>query len=152
MKLSDHFTLDEATFSQTALREGVDNSPSPEILKNLQLTALSLEIARTVLLSNPIIVTSWYRSPEVNKLVKGSKDSQHMTGEAVDFICPAYGSPFTVCLRLREFKNVLRYDQLIYEGTWVHISFNAIPTRNPRGQELTWMRDKSYQQGFLEER
>jgi zinc D-Ala-D-Ala carboxypeptidase len=151
-KLSTNFTLEEALHSQTAVRKGISNTPSSEHLANIKLTALSMEIVRTVLTDKPILVSSWYRSPEVNTLVGGAIASQHSSGEAVDFICPGYGTPYLCCMRLREFREVLNYDQLIYEGSWVHISFLAVPNRIPRKQELTYMLDRTYKLGLHETR
>lgn len=128
MHLSAHFTLDEFTVSQTASRLGLDNTPPADVLERLKHTALGLEGVR-ILLGVPIIVTSGYRSPEVNKATGGSKTSQHMTGEAADFVAPAYGRPSTVMARIIE--SGIDYDQCILEfaskpnGGWVHISFAA---------------------------
>lgn len=130
MNLSPHFTLAEFTQSQTAARKGISNTPTPAVIECLKLTALGLEGVRT-LLGSPITVNSGYRSPALNKAIGGSAKSQHVTGEAVDFICPGFGSPLDVCRAI--VKSGLKFDQMIYEGTWVHISFCA----KPRGDVLT---------------
>lgn len=130
MRLSTHFTLDEMTVSETAARMGVDNTPPPDVLEALKHTALGLEGVRT-LLGVPIIVTSGYRSPVVNRLVGGAKNSQHMTGQAADFIAPGYGSPRNVAMRISDAG--IDFDQCIVEyDRWVHISF----TSTPRGEAL----------------
>lgn len=121
MRLSPHFTLEELTFSQTAARRGIDNTPTPEVLENLKRTALGLEGIR-ILLGVPIIVSSGYRSPALNAAVGGSKSSQHMTGEAADFTAPGFGSPRAVVDRMTDAH--IEYDQCIVEfGRWVHVSF-----------------------------
>jgi zinc D-Ala-D-Ala carboxypeptidase len=121
-QLSPHFHLTEFTYSQNASRAGIDNTPGPAEVLNLVHAAQGMEAVRTLLHSQPITVTSGYRSPAVNRLAKGSsKTSAHMTGHAVDFICPAYGTPLEICERLAE--SGLEFDQLIQEGTWVHIAF-----------------------------
>jgi len=149
MNLSDHFTLEEAIISQTATRLGLDNSPSPETLDVMIRTALQLEKVRA-LINAPILVTSWYRSPEVNKAVGSSSTSQHIKGEAVDFISPGYGSPYAICTFIEEHSTLIRFDQLIFEGTWVHISFCGIPGSVPRKEVLTYMKDRKYIRGLHE--
>lgn len=132
MQLSPHFSLAELTVSANAARLGLDNSPPPEILDRLRLVAEQMELVRAALGNKPIIVTSAYRSPAVNRAAGGAKASAHMEGWAVDFTCPAFGTPIEVAVRLA--KSSLTYDQLIHEhGIWVHISFDP---RN-RGQKLT---------------
>lgn len=131
MQLTQHFSLEELTASSTALRRGINNTPDAKIIANLShITAPGMETVRD-LLDHPIIVLSGYRSPILNKVVGGSLDSAHMTGYAVDFICPDYGTPNDI-VKLIEQSNI-RFDQLIYEGTWVHISFDP----RQRGQVLT---------------
>lgn len=153
MRLTQNFTYEEVTHSQTAVRLGINNEPSSVILTNAIETARRMERVRELLNNKSILVSSWYRSPEVNKAVGGSQNSSHMTGEAVDFICPSYGTPYQVCVHLRNHKRELKYDQLIFEGTWVHIGFCvAIPTRTPRMHELTYMLDRSYKPGLIETR
>jgi hypothetical protein len=97
------------------------------------------------LLKHPVLVNSWYRSPQVNWNVGGSKTSQHVKGEAVDFRCPGFGTPLEVCRFLSEHLAELGIDQLIYEVTWVHVSFSA----RPRHQALTYCRGK-YLKGITE--
>ncbi len=118
--LSPNFTLQEFTLSQTAERLGLDNTPPPEILDHLKSTALRLEAVRD-LLKRPIIVSSGYRSPEVNKAVGGVGTSAHTQGWAVDFIAPGYGDPLHICKAIA--ASLIEFDQIIQEGTWVHISF-----------------------------
>lgn len=121
MNLSPHFTLAEMTVSEVAARRGIPNEPTPEALEALYRTATGLEAVRAVL-GKPIIVTSGYRSPAVNRLVGGQPSSQHLRGEAADFICPAFGTPGEVVAAL--VKSAVQYDQCILEfGRWVHISF-----------------------------
>lgn len=133
MKLTPHFSLEELTRSSTAARLGIDNTPSEEVLHNLQETAERMEILRKLLgvYSSPIYVDSGYRSPELNKAVGGSKTSAHLTGLAVDFVCPSVGTPKEIVQVLA--RSGLQFDQLIQEGTWVHVSFDP----RMRGQVLT---------------
>lgn len=123
MYLSTNFTLDEFTNSQQAVRANIDNSPTAEILEQLYRTAYDMELVRKELGEKPILISSAYRCIELNRLV-GSKDtSQHVRGQAVDFTCPAFGTPKEIVERL--LGSALDFDQLIWEfGRWVHISFS----------------------------
>lgn len=114
--LSDHFSLEELT--QT--RQPLPNKPSSKIILRLTNTAREMEKVRAIL-GTPIIVNSGYRSPPVNAAVGGSDTSDHMNGDAVDFISPRYGTPLQICRAL--VKAGIKFDQLLQEGTWVHISF-----------------------------
>lgn len=119
MKLSEHFTLSEFTFSQTAVRRGIDNTPNKDVVKNLTaLCELILEPLRAAA-GKPIRISSGYRSPALNKAVKGSATSQHCFGEAVDLSCP--GLSITELTKILHSLN-LPVDQVIHEGTWLHIS------------------------------
>lgn len=130
MQLTKHFTLEEFTESATATRLGIDNDPSPEILSNLFLLASTMEEVRA-LLDKPITISSGYRSPKLNKAIGGSKTSAHMQGLACDFVCRAFGSPLVVATEIAE--STIQFDQLIYEGTWVHLGLSD----NPRREILT---------------
>ena len=129
MKLTAHFTLGELTRSSTAERLRLDNTPTPEALRALQTTAEMLERIRTTL-GRPVIVTSAYRSPEVNRAVGGATSSDHMAGQAADIVVPAFGTPHLVASALAPLVSVLGIGQLILEGVkgkqWVHVS-----TRTP---------------------
>src|SRR5438067_12868629 len=119
-QLSQFFTLEEMTLSQTAARLGLDNTPSSSTLSNLSMTANHMDFVRALLGGKPITVSSGYRSPAVNQAVGGAHDSAHMTGYAVDFICPGFGTPLEICRYLAA-QPTLNFDQVIQEGTWVHI-------------------------------
>lgn len=86
--LSEHFTLEELTYSRTAIEHAIDNTPSPEAKVSLQhLTGCLLEPLRQ-LYKKPIAVLSGYRNKEVNRLVGGVSTSQHLKGEAADCYTP----------------------------------------------------------------
>lgn len=122
MNLTDHFTLEELTFSSTAQRNNIDNTPSLDIVTHLTIAAKGMEQVRALLGNLPIHVDSGYRCPGVNVLVGGAANSAHMTGYAVDFICPGYGTPEDIVKAIE--ASSLVFDQCIQEGTWVHISFD----------------------------
>lgn len=123
MNLTPHFTLEELTATQ---HRGIDNTPQTlTLIDALRRTALLLEQVRTRL-GVPIIVSSGYRCPELNAAVGGQKASQHLLGQAADFIAPAFGAPTAVASALRDAG--LDYDQLILEfGRWIHISWSDKP-------------------------
>jgi len=127
-KLTTHFSLEELTQSSTAQRLGIDNTPPADILPHLQSLAEGLEAVRSHLrlYSVPIHVDSGYRCPTLNTAVHGASDSAHMTGYAADFTCDMVGTPLEITQTL--LKTDIQFDELICEGTWVHISF-APPLR-----------------------
>jgi len=134
IQLSKHFWLSEFIVSQRATRIGINNSPTKEVLKNLIVTAAHMEYVRKLLGNYPITPSSVYRSPELNEKTPGSSPtSAHMTGFAVDFACPRYGTPREVWEYL-SLSSEIHFDQLILEfNDWVHISFDP----QLRGQVFT---------------
>lgn len=84
MKLSNNFTLEELTKSATATRLKINNTPTKEATNNL--TKLAINVLQPIrdAWGAPIVVTSGYRCPALNKATNGSKTSQHMTGAAAD--------------------------------------------------------------------
>lgn len=149
MNLSDHFSLEEAVLSQTASRQKIDNTPSSPIIATMMKTAKGMERIRA-LLQFPLIISSWYRSENLNRAVGGVHNSQHLTGEAVDFICPAYGTPRDICKRIIGFPELVNFDQLILEHTWVHVSFSSIPTIPNRKQVLSLLSSGHYASGLTD--
>ena len=134
-KLTNHFTLDEFTASQTAARMGIPNVPDGDELANVRRTAEVMERVRTLLGNRPILISSGYRCPEVNRAVGGSSTSAHMTGLAVDFNCPGFGTPREICHALSPHMADLGVDQLIHEfDSWVHL---GLSTGAPRMMALT---------------
>ncbi len=119
MKISEHFTLEEFSFSETAARLGLDNTPIAIVITNLDLVATVMERIRTLLGDRPIVVHSGYRSVAVNKAVGGVATSAHCHGLACDFVCPAFGTPAEVAQAI--LKSGIEYDQLILEYGWVHV-------------------------------
>lgn len=128
MKLTPHFSLAELTASSTARRLGLDNTPTPEALQRLTLTAAMLERVRAHL-SVPVIVTSGYRSRAVNTAVGGVTSSDHATGSAADIVAPKFGAPHAVAKALAPHISALGIGQIIYESVggkqWVHLSIRT---------------------------
>lgn len=126
-QLTEHFTLEEMVTSGTADACGIDNTPPQEVIGELTKTAELLEIVRAII-EQPIFVTSGYRCDSLNYEVGGVPDSQHCTGQAVDFIAPDYGSADRVFEAIRDAQPPVPFDQLISEyGEWVHISQSGTP-------------------------
>lgn len=132
MKLSEHFTLSELTASNTARARGIDNTPPPEHIAKLTLTAEMLERIRSTL-GVPIIVTSGYRCMKLNAEVGGVTSSDHARGQAADIVAPAFGTPYQVAKALAPLVSVLGIGQLLLEyvgnKSWVHVSIRT-PEKN----------------------
>jgi hypothetical protein len=127
MLLSANFSLARLTDSETARKNGIDNTPPMEILENLKRLAAGLEEVQA-LLGAPLDISSGYRCTALNEAVGGTGDSQHVQGLAADFVCPGFGSPMEIARAIRQSK--IEFDQCILEyGRWVHLSFNDAPRR-----------------------
>ncbi|EMF80024.1 peptidase M15 [Leptospira weilii serovar Topaz str. LT2116] len=120
MNLSKNFTLAELTVTQT----GIANVPDEKQIANLKrLCETILEPLRETI-RRPIQINSGYRSPAVNRKIKGSVTSQHMAGEAAD-LCVVGMSTLDIVKIIVRLN--LPFHQLINEGfttgvTWVHVS------------------------------
>ena len=144
MNLSEHFTLEEATYSETAVRLGINNQPSTLQLENMKFAASQLEKVRDV--TGALYVNSWLRLPDVNVAVGGSKVSSHMDGWAID-VSSSKMTPYELCQAVK--KAGIKFDQMIHEfGRWMHISFAP----EMRQQELTIFKPEGkYKPGILTE-
>ena len=125
-------SLKELLFSETATRLGIDNTPTDQILINLQ-TLIYEVITPIVNQFGDIKITSGYRSPALCKAIGSSERSQHTSGNAVD--CEVLG---VANKELADWVvNHLDYDQCILEfwtpeqinSGWVHISYNKAGNR-----------------------
>ena len=126
MQLTEHFTLEELTVSPTAKKLGLPNTPTAEHIENMKYCCEKiLEPVRTHF-GKPVQVNSSYRAPAVNKAVGGSKTSQHVNGQAIDFEIPGIDNK-TVADWVAD---NLEFDQVILEfytagdknSGWVHAS------------------------------
>ena len=153
IRLSNHFTLDEAVRSATAAREGIDNTPAPAVIERLSRTAIMLEAVRSIV-GGPLHITSWYRCPALNAAVGGSPTSHHLTGDAVDFYATRWNAdraePETVpakTLARMIIDSPLVFDQLIaYPGSVrIHMGFGGDGTRC----EVLTKTDAGYEPGLL---
>lgn len=120
MKLN--FTMSELLYSDTAKHEKLINVPTDtKILDNILLLITECLQPLRDYIGKPIKITSGYRSELVNHLVGGARNSQHISGNAADFIVPG----LSISEVIQKIKNSgIEYDQLINEGAWVHISYN----------------------------
>ena len=121
MKLTSHFTLSEFTYSETAQRKNIDNTPSPNTIANIKaLCEEVLEPAREEY-GRAMIISSGYRSEQLNKAVGGAKTSLHMTGCAADIVCSEPRRLFDII------KANGKFDQLLWEHAgktqWIHVSY-----------------------------
>ena len=134
MNLTEHFTFDELTASETAERNGWDNTPNETEQANIQRLAEFLEAVKTLLGGKPIMVNSAFRSKAVNDAV-GSKDtSQHRIGCAADIRVPGM-TPDQVVRAI--IASDLGFDQVIREfDRWTHISIPNQASGSPRKQAL----------------
>lgn len=148
--LTKNFTLEELVRSATADRLGLPNWPEADDLRRLRGTAEMLQRIRDTL-GHPVIVTSAYRAPAVNRAVGGVTSSDHVKGQAADILVPGYGSPYQVAKALAPLVSVLGIGQLILEGVkgkqWVHVS-TRIPER-PVNRVIT-ITDAGVQVGIQE--
>jgi hypothetical protein len=129
MKISEHISYNEATNSATAIRNGIDNTPSPDALVSMKRIAEVCFEPLRKWYGKPIRINSFYRSPELNVKVGGSKTSQHCKGEAIDM---SAGSKEENKKLFDWCKANLIFDQLIdeYDYSWIHISFRIRDNRN----------------------
>lgn len=134
-KFSPNFDLAQFEFSRTAIEKGLDNRAPDAVRQNLYDLAWVMETVRAFLGGHAIVVTSGYRSPELNKAVGGTGTS-HTTGEACDFVVPGFGPPIEVCRALESVLDAVGVGQLIYESLpgrdgrprqWVHLSIGKVP-------------------------
>ena len=148
--LTEHFFLSEVTHSDIAERKGIDNSLPADLMTAAYKTAVGMEKVRACLGNKPVSTNSWYRCLQLNQLL-GSKDtSQHRKAEAVDFICPAFGTPVQIVKKLVANKDLIRFDQLILEHTWVHISWNSNPSSIQKGEVLSLLSNGGYAYGITD--
>jgi zinc D-Ala-D-Ala carboxypeptidase len=133
MQLSKNFSLDELTRSTTATRLCIDNSPSAQVVENLQALARNvLQPVRNHL--GPIIISSGYRSPDLNKAIGGSRTSDHCLGFAADIQINNYDNQKLA----KHIQAMGGFTQLILEfyeegrpnSGWVHISYNPANLKN----------------------
>ena len=144
LKISQNFYLSELLKSETAVRFGINNTPSKEHKQHLIESTIYLWQPTRDLLKFPMIVSSGYRSRLLNNKVGGSNTSAHSHGYAIDFDCPSFGSTRQIASFLvNEFKaRGIAFDQIILEypdshSSWIHLGYKQPNTNKQRNQVLT---------------
>jgi|TARA_R110000796_G_scaffold17175_1_gene53070 hypothetical protein len=141
MKLSNNFSLSEFTSSPTADRLGIDNTPNKEVTDNLQeLVTFVLQPIRDRYGS--VVISSGYRSPELNKAIGGSTTSDHCLGCAADFEVQGMDNKEMA----KWIANNLDFKQVILEfyhegdmhSGWIHCSYKK---DNNKKQKLNALKD-----------
>lgn len=134
--ISKHVSKKEGTFSNTATRRGIDNTPGSEELQSMELIAEKIFEPLRKAANGPIKINSFYRSVELNKAIGGSSKSQHCQGRAID-VDDVHGYMSNKEM-YNYIKNNLDFDQLIWEfGTednpdWVHVSYVDVDNNRRR--------------------
>jgi len=126
-RISKNITYNEAIFSNTAKRKGIDNKPNDEQISNMMSVAEMIFQPLRSYVGGPIKITSFFRSPELNQAIGGSSSSQHCKGQAMD-VDDVYGYKTNAEMFMYIREN-LDFDQLIWEfgddknPSWVHVSY-----------------------------
>jgi hypothetical protein len=127
-QLSKNFSLAEFTKSETATRKGLDNTPTPEVIQNLQKLVDNVIQPIRESIGKPIKINSGYRAPEVNASVGGSKTSDHCKGQAADIEINglANGDLAQYIVDNYKFTQVILefYTAGIPDSGWVHVSYD----------------------------
>ena len=142
--MKSYFTIDELTWSTTAVTHHINNTPPTPIKENLEKLIEFLNPLREAW-GSPIIISSGYRSLELNEVLHGSQTSAHCAGWAVDMV-PQNGEMD----KFKEFvKNYLKdkdFDQYIDEASgnssWVHLGLYYPDGKTQRKQYLLYRNGK----------
>jgi zinc D-Ala-D-Ala carboxypeptidase len=144
-RISANITLAEAIKSQSATRHGIDNTPTAEHLQAMRVLAEKIFEPIRAWHGKPIGISSFYRSPKLNKKIGGSTTSQHCLGEAMDIDADIFDNGVTNKQIFDFILANLDFDQLLWEhGTrtnpdWVHVSFTT--KRKNRKQVLIVLKE-----------
>jgi len=141
MKLSNHLSLKEVTYSATAIKHGINNEPNIGQLQVLKEMASKVFEPCRKFVGAPLKVTSGFRSKELNKKIGGSLSSDHCISDhataALDLDCDVYGGKTNAEL-FHYIKEKLNFKQLIWEfgnednPSWVHVSYSINDHFNKR--------------------
>ncbi len=144
-KISNHISIAESTRSNTAARLGISNIPDGDTIDNMRKVAKEVFEPLREWVGEPIKINSFYRSPDLNAAIGGSKKSQHCKGQAIDIddtYCSATNAEMFTYI-----KNNLDFDQLIWEfgnalnPDWVHVSY--VSSEKNRNRILTASKDNN---------
>ena len=133
--ISKHISYKEGVHSNTAIRRGIDNTPTDDQLYFMEIVAEEVFEPLREWVGGPIKINSFYRCPELNTAIGGSATSQHCKGQAMD-IDDTFGKA-TNAEMYNFIKENLDFDQMIWEfgdndnPAWVHVSYvSAEKNRN----------------------
>lgn len=137
MKVSKDFSLVEATRSSKAIKLGIDNSLTPKLLEDVKWFASGVLQPIRDRIGIPFTVTSWYRSPALNKAVGGVPTSSHLSGTAIDFVLQGHTAAESWDAVITALKDLrIPFDQCICErnsktgARWVHLGAKKTNNRN----------------------
>ena len=131
--ISKHISYKEGVHSNTAIRRGIDNTPTDDQLYFMEIVAEEVFEPLREWVGGPIKINSFYRCPELNTAIGGSATSQHCKGQAMD-IDDTFGKA-TNAEMYNFIKEHLDFDQMIWEfgdddnPAWVHVSYVS-PEKN----------------------
>lgn len=130
MVISEHLTLAELIRSESAKRNGISNMPREEHIANLKLLAENIFEPIRANFRCPILISSGYRSAELNAKIGGANTSQHSLGQAIDIDMDGTSYGVTNAEIFSYIKAKLPFDQLIWEfgndnnPDWIHVSYS----------------------------
>lgn len=128
---SDFFTLEEFTRSSTAKKLKIDNTPSDEVIKNIEYGVQMVLDPLRRMLQTPITITSGYRCSALNKAVGGVSNSWHTKGNAADIRVKNEEEAKAIFQVLKTLPSV---DTVLFEHSansiWMHVQWDM--ERNPR--------------------
>lgn len=125
MRLTKNFDLNEFIYSVTAEANNIDNRPNVEVINNLKLLCENVLQPLRDYLGCPIKITSGYRCLALNRKLGSNDNSQHIKGQAADFILTSAD----LCKAFDYIIDYLPFDQLLYEydkagNRWIHVSYS----------------------------
>ena len=127
--VSEFFTLRELTKSSTASKYHINNSPSEDVIRNLQYGVNMVLDPLRRLYGKPIIITSGYRCPALNNRVGGVTNSWHTQGNAADIHVASLAEAAKIFSNLQKIPSV---DTALFEhsqtGQWLHVQWNMHKT------------------------
>lgn len=121
MKKIKYFNLSEFLNSATAKRLGIDNTPTFDVVDNLNKLADYLDVIREKV-GKPILISSGFRCPMLNKAVGGVSNSQHQKGLAADLICADMESLEKVLRETGGFDQLIKEHRKGSKSFWYHVS------------------------------
>ncbi len=149
MQLSKHFKLSEFTKSQIAARHGLKNLPGAGEIKNLENVCYEILEPVRAKFEKPVLITSGFRSLEVNRILGSSDGSQHCKGQAVDFEIggiPNIKVAYWIQANCDFDQLILEYYQPgVDQSGWVHVSYNQ---KGANRKKVLTFDGKTYEDGL----